>query len=531
MAAQICENYIKGVFSEEGMYMNKDYLEISKTADLKNPKEKIVYRVLEILPGFLSWTTLILAFILSWLAPAVIAVFIILFDFYWLLRIFYLSVHQISSYKRMKEHLKTNWIEKLNQLGKNWKEIYHLIILPTYKESEEIIAGSCQALVDCDYPKEKMIVVLAIEERAGETAKQIARNIEKRFAHYFFKFLITVHPKNLPGEVKGKGSNTYWALKEVERKIIKPLNLKEENIIVSSFDIDTKPYSQYFACLTFYFLTVKKPERCAFQPIPVYNNNIWSAPNFSRVVATSNTFWQMMQQERPEVLVTYSSHSMPFKVLKEVGYPKNVVPDDSRIFWKAFLYYNGDYQVIPLYYPVSMDAVLAKNLPRTIMNQYKQQRRWAWGCVDIPFLLFGFLKNKKIPLSKKLYLSWNILDGFWAWATVSLLVFFLGWLPLILGGEKFNITLLSYNLPRVTRNLMTVSMTGMLISCIISFLILPPKPKNFSRLKNLSLFLQWLLLPITLIVFGSIPCLDAQTRLILGKYLEFWVTEKTRVKV
>ena len=479
------------------------------------------------LPGFLSLATLIFSLLLSWRNPALVAVFIILFDFYWLLRIGYLSFHQIASFNRMKEYLKINWLEKLNQI-KDWKKIYHLIVLPMYKEDKEIVETTLQSLVESEYPKDKLMVVLATEESAGPEISKNVKNIEKKFSKKFFKFLVTIHPKNLPGEIAGKGSNENWAIKRIREKIIKPLKIPSENIIVSNFDIDTRPYPQYFGCLTYHYLKNKKPERASYQPIPIYNNNIWLAPSFSRVVASSGTFWQMMQQERIETLSTFSSHAIPFKVFEEVGYPNNVISDDSRIFWKSYLFYDGDYRVIPLHYPVSMDAVLAKDLKRTVINQYKQQRRWAWGCNDIPFLLFGFLKNKKISLFEKIRHSFNILDGFWSWATSSLLIFFLGWLPLILGGNRFNFTLLFYNLPIVTRNLMTLAMVGMILSAILSLSILPQKPKDFGLLKNLSMIFQWLLLPITLIIFGAFPALDAQIRLILGKYLDFWPTEKIR---
>ena len=509
--------------------MKVDYLNLSRARDIKNPKERILYRFFEVLPGCLSWGTLGVTFILAWFTPAVMAIFIIVFDIYWLFRIVYLSCHQIASWRKMQENLKIDWVAKLNQFStRNWKEIYHLIILPMYKEGIEIVKPTLESLVANQYPKEKMVVVLATEERAGEGAQKVAKEVEREFSKKFFRFLITTHPKDILGEIAGKGSNVAWAAREAKEKIIKPLKIPSENIIVSSFDIDTRPYPQYFACLTFYYLTTKKPQKSSYQPIPVYNNNVWDTPSFSRVISTSGTFWQMMQQERPEQLVTYSSHSMPFKIFEEIGYPKNLVSDDSRIFWKSYLGYDGDYRVIPLHYPVSMDAVMAKNLWRTALNQYRQQRRWSWGCTEIPYLLFGFLKNKKISLFEKIRHSFTILDGFWSWATSALLIFFLGWLPLILGGERFNVTLLSYNLPRITSNLMTIAMIGMFTSAIISLLLLPPRPKKYSGWKNLSTVLQWLLLPITLIIFGSFPALDAQTRLILGKPLGFWVTEKTR---
>ncbi|PIP17358.1 MAG: hypothetical protein COX44_00325 [Candidatus Portnoybacteria bacterium CG23_combo_of_CG06-09_8_20_14_all_37_13] len=511
--------------------MQADYLNLSRAQDLKNPKEKFLYRFFEIFPGFLSWGTLGGAFILSWLAPVVVAIFIIAFDLYWLLRISYLSFHQLASYKQMKKNLKIDWMEKLKSLnppagGKRWPEIYHLIILPMYKEGIDIVKPTLQALENSNYPQDKMIVVLATEERAGAFSQKLAKEIKGEFGKIFFRFLITVHPKDIPGEVAGKGSNQAWAAKIAKEKIIDPLKILYQNIIVSGFDIDTRVYPQYFACLTWHYLTAKSPLRSSYQPIPVYNNNIWRAPAFSRVISTSGTFWQMMQQERPEQLVSYSSHSLPFKIFEDIGFPSDIVSDDSRIFWKSYLAYDGDYKVVPLYYPVSMDAVMAKNLLGTALNQYKQQRRWAWGCENIPYVLYGFLKNKKIPLGEKFRHCLNLLDGFWSWATCALLIFFLGWLPLILGGEGFNISLLSYNLPRLTGQIMTVAMIGMVTAAIISMLLLPPRPVGSSPWKNLSMIFQWLLLPLTLIGFGTFPALDAQTRLMLGKPLGFWVTEK-----
>jgi len=500
------------------------YLEVSKSSDLKNKKERIIYRFFETLPGIFSWTTLISAFFLSYFAPAIVGIFIILFDLYWLLRVAYLSFHQVSAFSKMKRNLKVNWLSLAKKM-EGFEEIFHLVCLPFYKEGPEIIESSLNSILNSNYPKEKIIVVLAVEERGGERAKRVAEEMREKFSKKFYKFFVFFHPENLPGEIRAKGANVNFAIGKIKEEI-KEIN--PENIIFSVFDADTRPYPDYFALVTYHYLKLKKEKNVCFQPIPVYNNNVWEAPSFSRVVATSNTFWQMMQQERPEQLVSYSSHSIPFSTILEVGYPKNVVSDDSRVFWKLYLLKNGNFRAIPLFYPVSMDAVLGKNLLSTIINQYKQQRRWAWGAENIPYLLFGFLKNKKIPLLKKIKNSMIILEGFWSWAVASILIFLLGWLPVVVGGEKLKGTVFGYNLPKITRNLMAIATFGMIICAILSLLILPKAPKKISRLKRFSIFLQWLLLPVTLIGFGSIPALDAQTRLLFGRYMDFWTTEKFR---
>ncbi|MBU4142631.1 glycosyltransferase family 2 protein [Patescibacteria group bacterium] len=510
-----------------------EYIKIGNAADVVDAKERRIYRLFEILPGLLSWGTLLSVVFLSWAAPVFIAFFIIAFDIYWFLKTIFLSMYLRSSFAIIQKISQQDWLAALEEQNKNhdlsWRGIYHLVIFPMHKESFEVVAETFESLLATNYPKEKMIVVLAPETRAGERTRAVAAKIEKRFGGKFFKFLIVTHPDDIVGELAGKGSNETWAAKKVKEEVIDKLGIPYENIVVSVFDVDTVVYPEYFGRLTHVFLSTPDRLRCSFQPVPIFNNNIWDAPSFSRVAAQSGTFWHMMQQERPERLATFSSHAMSFKALVEMDWwsVKNV-SEDSRIFWQALLFYDAKYRVVPLYYPVSMDANLAENWWQTAINVYKQQRRWGWGVENVPYVLFGFRHNKNISLKTKIFWAFNHLEGFWSWGTNAPLIFLLGWLPLFLGGQQFNVTLLSYNLPQVTRAIMTVAMVGIVSSAIYGTRLLPPRPRHHQPRKYFYMVLQWALMPFTIIVFGSIPGLEAQTRLMFGKYMGFWVTPKVR---
>ena len=507
-----------------------DYLKIGFSPDIDNSRDRRIFRLLEILPGALSWATILLVIFLSWQRPVWIAAFIICFDIYWLLKTLYLSFHQQASFKKMKKNLETDWLKKLDELPvTKWRDIYHLVILPMYKEGLEVVRPTFQVLAGSKYPLDRLIVVLAVEERVGEPALQITKAIKEEFGDKFFRLLITVHPKGLRDELAGKGSNETWAGRKAKKEVIDPLGIPHENIIVSSFDIDTQVYPHYFACLTYNYLTSKDSLHSSFQPIPIYNNNIWDAPAISRVIAIGATFWHMVQQERPERMSTFSSHSMSFKAIVEMDFwPTKNVSEDSRIFWKSLLFYDGNYQNVPLYYPVSMDANLADNFWRTLINVFRQQTRWSWGVENVPYFTFGCLKNKAISWKKKIYHLFNHWEAFWSWATNSLLIFMLGWLPLILGGEEFNQTVLSYNLPRLTRLIMTLAMVGLVGSAFYSLQLLSRRPAKYKARKYVWMVLQWALVPLVMIIFGAIPALISQTRLMAGKYMGFWVTKKKR---
>ena len=506
--------------------MNIDPITIGRATELTG-RSRVVYRLLEILPGTLSIGALLLLATLSFIVPAWVAYFTIAFSAYWLFKSVFLSVHLRHNFKRLMHNMEVDWGARLKPLKHS--NIIHVVVFPFYQEPYEVVAQSVRALARSRYDTTKIAIVLAAEARAGARALAVAEQVIAEFKDSFLDAIVTVHPANLPGEVVGKGSNLTHASHEATLRIIDVRGIAHEHVIVSTFDVDTTVYPDYIACLTWNFLTAEKPLRSSYQPIPLYNNNIWSAPILSRVLAYSSTFWQMMQQERPERLSTFSSHAVPLPALEAVNFGQpNVVSEDSRIFWTLFLKYDGDYTVVPLSYPVSMDANTTGKFWSTVRNLYKQHRRWSYGAENIPYLIYNFSKNPRIPLIKKLRVIFVHIEGFWSLAVQPLVLALVGWMPLWVGGAAFNETVLSYNLPIVSSWFLGAAMFGLIVLGVYSMRLMPARPANRTWRMSVILALQWLLVPLTMVIFSAIPGIDAQIRLMTGNYLGFWVTPKTR---
>lgn len=507
-------------------YAKQHHFRVGRATELTGADWRL-YRFLEILPGMLSWLTLIGVLLLSNYAPFVAAYFVIAFAIYWVLKTAFLSYHLRYNWKRLRHHLSLDWAVLVKRF--TFDHLYHLVILPFYKEPESIIDATLQSLADTRYDKKRILIVLASEARAGTEGQEIAQKMKEKWGDTFGEFLVTTHPSDTPGEMAGKGANATYAAEQARQQLLDLRGIRYDHTLVSIFDIDTVVYPDYFNCLIWHFMTCEHPLKSSFQPVPIFNNNIWEAPAIARVVAMSSTFWEMVQQERPERMATFSSHAVSFQALYEVGYwQTNMVSEDSRIFWNLFIANNGEYRVVPLTYPVSMDANVAETFFGTVKNIYRQHRRWTYGVENFPYIIFHFIKNKNIPLRKRITIGLQQLEGYWSLVTNPIMLFILGWAPIFLGTQAFHETVLSYQLPLMVRDLLIIAMFGLVVSSVISLTMLPPRPNEASRLRYVTLAIQWVLIPATMIIFSAIPGLDAQTRLMLGKYMGFWVTPKKR---
>ncbi len=567
-------------------------MEISDSLILKIAESRRFERFLEVLPGFLVWVTFIIPFLLAPTFPFILAYFIIIFDLFWLFRALNISKNTILGYQRLKKAEATDWLfmckkianlkeflGELNQKSQklqqrhpflvknrflyptvrfknkkiikeylrlqekikevelflkkkssilNWEDIHHIYILPSYKENLEVLEDSIRTLSNSAYPKAKITVVFAGEGRISKN-KSYGEYLKKKYSHLFFSFYSIIHPDNLPSEGKVKGANTSYAAKIVaadfRRKKIPP-----ESIIVTSSDADVKVHPQFFACLTYNYITNPNRLRRSFQPIPMFFNNIWDAPAPTRISATSCSFWQMVESVRVWRLRNFSTHSMSLKTLIEVDFwDRHSIVEDGKQYWRAFFAFDGDYAVVPVWIPVYNDAVLAKTLWKTLKAQYKQLRRWAYGVSDFPYIVINSIRNKNISLGYRLLQTFRQFEGNFNWATAPLVIAFVGWLPIIL-NPNFRNQLLAQNLPIIASKILTLAAIGMVVSMWISVILLPPRPKKYGKRRHFAMVLQWLLVPFITIFFGALPAIDAQTRLMIGKYLAWQTTIKIRIK-
>jgi len=301
--------------------------------------------------------------------------------------------------------------------------------------------------------------------------------------------------------------------------------------LVSVFDGDTRPHKKYFAALTYKYIINPNRTRRGYQPIPLYSNNIWHVPAINRLVAFGSSFWQMIESTRPYRMVNFSSQTLSLQTLVDIDFwDVTIVSEDSRHYYRALFAYGGDYRVVPLFTPVYMDAVLAGSFWTTLKNQYLQKRRWAWGIEHFPYFVKACIKDRQVSFWVKVEQIFRLLEGHISWSTASLLIATAIWFPFLFNPE-FSQTVIGSNVPVFARSLLMITWVGIIISMTISLLLLPKRPKDVSRWKTFSMLIQWVLIPISAVFFGSIPAIDAQTRMMIGKPLGFWVTEKRFVKI
>jgi hypothetical protein len=270
------------------------------------------------------------------------------------------------------------------------------------------------------------------------------------------------------------------------------------------------------------WITTPQRQRVAFQPVALFTNNIWDASAPMRVIATSNSFWNIISTMRPHLLRNFASHAQGYQALTEMNWwSTRTIVEDGHQFWRSYFHFDGDYSVIPLRIGFGQDAVLNETFRKTVVAQFKQLRRWAYGCSDIAYVAREyFRKGSTVPRWDGFTKLFRLLDSHVTQALFAPVVAVGAWLPLWLNGTAAHASLIANDLPLVISQIQQIAMIGLFITIFFSLTLLPKRPQRYKKIKVLSMLVQWFLMPITALVYTSASAFSAQFLLMTGKYQE-----------
>lgn len=518
-----------------------------------------VYRWYERIPGILSWSTLALPIALSLISPTIAAYFVIAYLLIWFIKAIGLNVRVVQGYRVLNQHMSYEWSKFVDELdnpdiafaryeqGMNprWhyknliamklrgvdrlrkKQIYNAIIIAVYNESRDIVEPTLKSILSSDYDFSKLMVMIAYEERGGAEVEQTILQLVQEFRGNFKHMEAVKHPKDLPNEVIGKGGNITFAGRRL-KQILDSQKIAYENVIVTTLDADNRPHPQYLSAVTYAYLACPDPIHTSFQPISMFTNNIWDVPAPMRVIATGNSFWNIVISLRPHMLRNFASHSQSMKALVDTDFwSVRTIVEDGHQYWRTYFRYDGNHDVHPIMVPIYQDAVLSATYVKTLKAQFIQVRRWAWGASDVAYVLqMGWRQKNHISKLDLLFKTARLIEGHVSWATASLLLLLGAFVPLYLAPQASE-SLVANQLPIIASRIQTFAMVGLFVSVYYSIRLLPPKPPRYKTRHRLYMLLQWVYLPLTTIVYSGFAALYSQTRLMFGRYLgKFDVTEK-----
>ncbi len=479
-------------------------------------------RFLELIPGFTTWMVILIPVWGSLFFPTMIAYFILFFDVYWFYKSFFLVYTAFVSAKKIKESEKMDWLLKAETLPES-KKVHHIIVLPNYKERVEKLRVTLQAMADQTLPRKRLHVVLAMEERESEGKKK-AEELVKEFKHIFGSIFATYHP-DVIGEVKGKSSNEAYAGREAYKKLVESGKLDLNYTTISSTDADALFDPQYFACLSYKFLIDEKRYNKFWQSAIVFHNNIWKVPAPTRIISFFGSLWRTSLLIQGDRLITQSTYSLSLKMLKDIDFwDVDVIPEDYRVFFKAFYRLQGNVWVVPIFLKTSQDAALSTNYIDSLKNKYHQERRWSWGVSDDPLFIKWWFTVPNVPFFRKtMLLYFVLLDHFlwpinWFIITVAANI-----MPIV--NPVYSRTTLGYTLPRLAGGILTFCLIAIVAMIIIDY---RNRAKHVSvpLWRNVLFAFEFILMPIVGFFLSALPALISHTQLMRGKRLEYKVTEK-----
>mmetsp|Transcript_37366 Transcript_37366/g.92423 ORF Transcript_37366/g.92423 Transcript_37366/m.92423 type:complete len:588 (-) Transcript_37366:336-2099(-) len=419
-------------------------------------------------------------------------------------------------------------------LTAKFESIIHVCVIPTYKEPLGTLRKTVGTLHSQSCAKDKLIICLATESRDDEAPEKV-KALMAEFGDGLLGFFYTTHVL-VPGEAVGKSSNTAWAVRCVKHTLVDVWGFLPDEVMLTICDADTYFDTQFMDCLAYHHVQDPTPYNTTYQAVECFFPNIWAVPIIVRIKALIDSVGFLGQLASP------FSHPFPFAIYSqslrtaiECGYwDVDIIPEDWHHFLKCWFRRDGNFRVIPIFLFMGNDAIEDENWFAANKARYTQAKRHAWGAIDLAYIVCQYLNRMdRVPFRKvyKLFshaaehhISWTLY-----WITVMLGSLVSTWVNPELETYPFGIGL--RKLAMLCFLPMMFATTMFMIGDFYIRMFLLHDRRHFEANVapiwwQLLSQIQWLLMPVADLFFGSMAGLDAQLHMAFQPTMIYEVSTK-----
>lgn len=513
------------------------------------PASPIPERILDGIPGFLSWLALLLSIASAVAFPEAVLLLAGVIGLYSAIRFLIAGFANVYGLRQIRHAEQTNWRDHYNQQRKldslAWDAVQHIVIVPNYKEPMAVLRRTLDNLAAQYEAVKRITVVLAMEAGEAECVEK-AETLQREYMGKFANLYYTVHPRGLPGEMQCKSANEAWAGRWIKRRLVDERGYNLDHLIVTTQDADTRWHPLFFYALTAMFaLNPNRYQRFWQSPIR-YHGNIWEINPLLRIVNAYATAMELAYLANPWWRpMPMSSYTLSMRLLETSGFwDVDVIADEWHMFIKSYFARGGNVKIERVMLPFMADATIGNGVLGELRERYQQTVRHAWGSKEVGYMIAKMIDHPEVSFWQSLRLlvriSHDILLAGPGWVILTVGSQLPGILhpditpfstSAILQDPSNNIPLAAQSIAASPAWLMIVVASVLVIILGIVFWIIdvsvrPPRVAPMTVGEFLWTAISLPMLPILTLFVVAIPTIQAQTRLLFGIPLQFRVSKK-----
>ncbi|CAG8581620.1 3225_t:CDS:2 [Racocetra fulgida] len=233
----------------------------------------------------------------------------------------------------------------------------HAFVIPNYEEPEPLLRDTIKRLAQHRNATTAYVIILAMEESEIDHASKAA-SLKRTFDGSFRDFIITVHPKDVPGESRGKGSNVAYAAREACEILARKVD--KRHVVFTITDSDSAIPELYIRQIEKALSESEDPYSTICSPPIFFSRNALDVPAAVRVLAEQVGFWDT---------------------------DKDAVGEDLHMWLKCFFKTGGVARSVPIFVPINLTNVQTTGYFSNIYARFVQAKRHYNGVADVAYSL------------------------------------------------------------------------------------------------------------------------------------------------